>query len=121
MEVCNNLKFVLTTKIITYVVVHNFSFPRLIWISYTQIQSLGWENLLEKEMATHSSILARKIPWVEEPDRLQSMGLQRVVKQGYLLQVEMLGIKLALSLGRRKRKNGYDGEEEMSFFHIFMW
>ena len=34
---------------------------------------------LEKEMATHSSILARKIPWVEEPDRLQSMGLQRVV------------------------------------------
>ena len=45
----------------------------------TQVQSLGREDPLEKEMATHSSILARKIPWVEEPDRLQSMGLQRVV------------------------------------------
>ena len=40
----------------------------------TRAQSLGWENLLEKEMATHSSILAWKIPWMEEPGRLQSMG-----------------------------------------------
>ena len=40
----------------------------------TQVQSLGWEDLLEKEMATHSSILAWKIPWMEEPGRLQSMG-----------------------------------------------
>ena len=44
----------------------------------TQVQSLGWEDLLEKEMATHSSILAWKIPWTEEPGRLQSMGWQRV-------------------------------------------
>ena len=44
----------------------------------TWIQSLGQEDLLEKEMATHSSILAWKIPWKEEPDRLQSMGSQRV-------------------------------------------
>ena len=44
----------------------------------TRIQSLGWEDLLEKEMATHSSILAWKIPWMEEPGRLQSVGLQRV-------------------------------------------
>ena len=44
----------------------------------TQVQSLGWEDLLEKEMATHSSIHAWKIPWMEEPGRLQSMGLQRV-------------------------------------------
>ena len=36
----------------------------------TQVQSLGWEDLLEKEMATHSSILAWKIPWMEEPGRL---------------------------------------------------
>ena len=42
-----------------------------------QVQSLGREDLLEKEMATHSSILAWKIPWMEEPGRLQSMGLQR--------------------------------------------
>ena len=36
----------------------------------TQVQSLGWEDLLEKEMATHSSILAWRIPWTGEPDRL---------------------------------------------------
>ena len=44
----------------------------------TQVQSLGWEDPLEKEMATHSNILAWKIPWMEEPGRLQSMGSQRV-------------------------------------------
>ena len=43
-----------------------------------QVQSLGWEDPLEKEMATHSSILAWKIPWTEEPCVLQSMGLQGV-------------------------------------------
>ena len=43
----------------------------------TQAQSLGWEDPLEKEMATHSSILAWKIPWSEESDRLQSMGLPK--------------------------------------------
>ena len=42
----------------------------------TRVQSLGWEDLLEKEMAPHSSILAWKIPWMEEPGRLQSMGLK---------------------------------------------
>ena len=44
----------------------------------TWFQSLGWEDLLEKETATHSSILAWKIPWTEEPGRLQSMGSRRV-------------------------------------------
>ena len=44
----------------------------------TQVQSLGWEDLVEKEMATHSSTLAWKIPWMEEHGRLQSMGSQRV-------------------------------------------
>ena len=44
----------------------------------TWVQSLGQEDLLEKEMATHSSILAWKIPWTEEPGGLQSMGSQRV-------------------------------------------
>ena len=42
----------------------------------TQVQSLGWEDRLEEEMATHASILAWRIPWTEEPDRLQRMGLQ---------------------------------------------
>ena len=44
----------------------------------TQLQSLSWEDPLEKEMATHSSFLAWKIPWTEEPGWLQSMGSQRV-------------------------------------------
>ena len=44
----------------------------------TQVQSLGGEEPLVKEMATHSSLLAWKIPWTEEPDRLQSMELQTV-------------------------------------------
>ena len=44
----------------------------------TQVQSLGWENTLENKMAIHSSILAWKIMWTEEPGGLQSMGLQRV-------------------------------------------
>ena len=44
----------------------------------SQIRSLGREDPLEKEMATHSSTLARRIPWREEPARLQSMGSQRV-------------------------------------------
>ena len=56
-----------------------------------QVQSLGWEDPLEKEMATHSSILAWKIPWVEEPSRLQSMGLQRV-GQDFQTIVEVMKI-----------------------------
>ena len=44
----------------------------------TWVQSLGWEELLEKEMATYSSILVWKIPWIREPSRLQSRGSQRV-------------------------------------------
>ena len=44
----------------------------------TRVRSLGQEDPLEKEVATHSSILAWRIPWSEEPGRLQSMGLQRV-------------------------------------------
>ena len=53
-------------------------FKRLPAVWETQVQSLGWEDPLEKEMTTHSSILAWRIPWREEPGRLQSTGLQRV-------------------------------------------
>ena len=49
---------------------------RLPTMQETQVQSLDWEDLLEKERATHSSILAWKIPWIEEPTGLQSMGWQ---------------------------------------------
>ena len=51
---------------------------RLSTMQETRVQSLGWEDPLEKEMAIHSSTLAWKIPWTEEPGRLQSMGSQRV-------------------------------------------
>ena len=44
----------------------------------TWVRPLGWEDLLEKGMVTHSSILVWRILWTEEPDRLQSMGSQRV-------------------------------------------
>ena len=44
----------------------------------TQVSSLGWEDALEKGMATDSSILAWRSPWIEEPGGLQSVGLQRV-------------------------------------------
>ena len=49
----------------------------LCWECPTQVQSLGWECPLEKEMVTHSSILAWEIPWTEEPGGLQSMGSWR--------------------------------------------
>ena len=44
----------------------------------TQVQSLGWEDPLEEEMVTYTSILAWKIPWIEEPDELQSVRPQRI-------------------------------------------
>ena len=54
------------------------SLKRLPAMRETWVQSLGQEDPLEKEMAPHSSILAWRIPWAEEPGGLQSMGLQRV-------------------------------------------
>ena len=50
---------------------------RLPTMRKTRVRSLSWEDPLEKEMATHSNILAWKIPWTEEPGRLQFMGLQK--------------------------------------------
>ena len=54
------------------------SVKNLTAVRETQIQSLGWKDPLEKEMVTHSSILAWKMSWTEEPGGLQSMGSQRV-------------------------------------------
>ena len=56
-------------------------------IQETWVQSLGWEDSLEKEMATHSSILAWTTPWTEEPGGLQSMGSQRVRQNWLTLNV----------------------------------
>ena len=52
---------------------------RLLAVQETWIRALGREDPLEKEMATHSSTLTWKMPWMEEPGRLQSVGSQRVV------------------------------------------
>ena len=60
------------TSLVAYMVKH------LTTMRETQVRSLGWEDPLEKEMATHSGILAWRIPWTEQPGGLQSTGSQRV-------------------------------------------
>ena len=79
---CDHTRLTLYSHVL-FGVVHSASVvaqmvKRLPTMRETRVQSLGWEDPLEKEMATHSSILAWKIPWTEEPGRLQSMGSQRV-------------------------------------------
>ena len=65
----------LSSSLVAQMVKHLPTMPTM-W--ETWVQSLGWDDLLEQEMAPHSSTLAWKIPWMVEPGRLQSMGLQRV-------------------------------------------
>ena len=67
----------------------------------TQVQSLGWEDPLESEMATHSSILAWEVPWTEEPGGLQSMELQRVRHDGATKQQQQTGLKTDIHLPTR--------------------
>ena len=68
---------------------------RLPTMQETWVQSLGWEDLLEKEMATHSSILAWKIPWMEEFGRLQSMGHKEsdMTEQHHMLKHECVSLQ----------------------------
>ena len=70
--------FVTETTYVTRASLVAQSLKRLPAMRETWVQSLGQEDPLEKEMAPHSSILAWRIPWAEEPGGLQSMGLQRV-------------------------------------------
>ena len=63
----------------------------------TQVRSLGWEDPLQKEMVTHSSILAWRIPWTEKPGRLQFTGSQRVGHDW----MTSLSLFLALALGQK--------------------
>ena len=67
-----NLKYTLKASLVAQ------RLKRLPAMQETWVRSLGQEDPLEKKMATHSSILAWKIPWTEEPGRLESMGSQRV-------------------------------------------
>ena len=66
----------------------------------TQVRSLGWEDPLEKEMATQSSILAWRIPWTKEPGRLQSMGLQRIRHDLLTKQQLSTVVMLTMTTGR---------------------
>ena len=70
-KVMTNLDNILKSRVAQMV-------KRLSTMWETWVQALGWEDPLEKEMAIHSSTIAWKIPWTEEPGRLQSTGLQRV-------------------------------------------
>jgi len=70
----------------------------------TRVRSLGWEDALEKRMATHSSILAWKIPWTEEPGGLQSIGSQRV-GHDYVTEQE--------ELGERERTGTNDSQRQL--------
>ena len=67
-----------TLRLVTLALLVAQTVKNLPAVRETQVQSLRWEDPLEKEMTTHSSILIWEIPWTEEPGGLQSMGLQRV-------------------------------------------
>ena len=84
---------------------------RLPTLRETKVRSLGGEDPLEKEMATHSSILAWKIPWMEEPHRLQSTGWQRVGHNG----------AISLSLWTEKRSNQSILKEINTEFSLEGW
>ena len=65
----------------SFFIVSSYRFDNMVygrWVHLTWVLCLGQEDALEEEIATCSSILARKIPWTEEPDGLQSIGSQRV-------------------------------------------
>ena len=72
---CDQVTLLLLTKFLCSLVAQRVK--RLPAMQETQVRSLGWEDPLEKEMATHSSTLAWRIPWREEPGRLQSTGVAK--------------------------------------------
>ena len=79
----------------------------------TWVQYLGWEDPLEKEMATHSSFLAWKIPWTEEPGRLQSMGSQRV---GYDWATSLPGLWACVSSWYEQGHGKDNRQKDLSLF-----
>ena len=74
----NTEKYLTITQQFVIIFYRTQTVKRLSTMRETQIRALGWEDPLEKEMAIHSSTIAWKIPWTEEPGRLQSLGSQRV-------------------------------------------
>ena len=85
----------------------------------TWVQSLGWEDFLEEQMATHSSILSWIIPWTEEPDRLQSMVSQRV---GHYWVTEQVRVYLKVTAGATSQKDMWLlWPEGIVSFSIVLW
>ena len=78
----------------------------------TQVRSLGREDFLEKEVATHSSILGWKIPWMEEPGRLQSTGSQRV---GHNWETSLSLFLYFANKGPSSQDYGFSSS------HVWMW
>ena len=87
--VCSSQAFTYTALIKLASIVAQIVTP-LPAMQETRVQSLGWEDPLEKEMATHSSILVWRISWTEEPNRLQFMGLQRLLWSESLVTFPLL-------------------------------
>ena len=77
---------------------------RLSTMQETRVLFLGWEDPLEKEMAIHSRTIAWKIPWTEEPNRLQSMGSQRVGHDWATSFTSLLHIDLSRLKKQRKQR-----------------
>ena len=78
----------------------------------TWVRSLGWEDSLEEEMATHSSILAWRMPWTEEPGRLQSVGSRRVGCNFHIHFFSRTKICISFGAGRVSRVEGRIGRKK---------
>ena len=94
----------------------------------TRVWSLGWEDPLEKEMGTHSNILAWKTPWTDEPGRLQSMGSQRVgydwatsLSLSYYLKYSPLEVYSAYPLTVTSTKTHWQTNSASIHFSSLMW
>ena len=92
------------------------------------VQSLGWEDSLETGMATHSRILAWRIPWTEKPDRLQSMGSQRVGHDWATNTHRVFAHKGLIKSARKQSHNGMPATVEnmkeknnKETLHVLMW
>ena len=84
-----------------YIFLRAQSVKKLPAMQETGVRFLGWEDSLEKEMTTHSSILAWRIPWTEKPSRLQSMGSQRVSRDWTHTHTHPNFIRVSTELGRQ--------------------
>ena len=76
-----------------------------------RVRSLGWDDLLEKDTATHSSILTWRIPWTEEPDRLQSIGSQEQNRKNTHIKIN--------KVTKRSQAKGISSNKGLEIEHVF--